>query len=124
MSGQKHGGEQERMDCAEFRDLLHELDRTGTRDANLFGTAMLHAEGCGDCGVLLIEEEALDFALQKIARETSRMPGAARVEAALLKEFNKARSGAAVAAAAAKNRVGWQIAALAVAAALDRKSVV
>jgi len=118
MSGQKNGGEQERMDCAEFRDVLHELDRPGTRGADSFASAMMHAEGCSDCGALLVEEESLDFALQKIARETSRMPGAARVEAALIREFNKARVEVAVPVAVAGNRVRWQIAVLAVAAVL------
>lgn len=118
MSGQKSGGEQERMDCAEFRDLLHELDRPGTRGADASGSALMHAEGCSDCGVLLVEEESLDFALQSIAREAGRMPGAARVEAVLRKEFNKAKSEVVVAGAVVRDRVRWQVAALAVAAVL------
>ena len=104
----------ERMDCAEFRDVLHELDRPGTRGAAEFENAITHAESCGDCGVLLVEEESLDFAVGKVARETARMPGAARVEAALLTEFRKAKPGTAVMPTRGKMR--WQIAALAVAA--------
>jgi hypothetical protein len=104
----------ERMDCAEFRDVLHELDRPGTRGATEFENAMTHAEGCGDCGVLLVEEESLDFAVGKVARETARMPGAARVEAALLTEFRKAKPGTAV--MPSRRKMQWQIAALAVAA--------
>jgi hypothetical protein len=104
----------ERMDCAEFREVLHELDRPGTRGAAEFENAMTHAESCGNCGVLLVEEESLDFALGSVARETARMPGAARVEAALLAEFRKAKPGAAVIPSRRKMR--WQIAALAVAA--------
>jgi hypothetical protein len=107
---------QERMDCAEFHDVLHELDRPGTRGAAEFENAITHAESCGDCGVLLVEEESLDFAVGKVARETARMPGAARVEAALLTEFRKAKPGAAV--MPARRKMQWQIAALAVAATI------
>jgi len=104
------------MDCAEFCDVLHELDRPGTRGAAEFESAMTHAEGCGDCAVLLVEEESLDFALQRIASETARMPGAGRVEAALLKEFRRVEPEPV--AVQARRRVRWQIAALAVAAVL------
>lgn len=104
----------ERMDCAEFREVLHELDRPGTRGAAEFENAMTHAESCGNCGVLLVEEESLDFALGSVARETARMPGAARVEAALLAEFRKAKQGAEV--MPSRRKMQWQIAALAVAA--------
>jgi hypothetical protein len=104
------------MDCAEFRDVLHELDRPGTRGAAEFENAITHAESCGACGVLLVEEESLDFAVGKVARETARMPGAARVEAALLTEFRKAKPGAAV--LPTRRKMQWQIAALAVAAML------
>jgi hypothetical protein len=104
------------MNCAEFRDVLRELDRPATRGAAEFERAMTHAEGCGDCGVLLVEEESLDFALQKVARETGRMPGAARVEAALLKEFRQVKPEPS--AVQTRRRVQWQVAALAVAAML------
>ncbi|HEY0702031.1 MAG TPA: hypothetical protein VGD60_04620 [Candidatus Acidoferrales bacterium] len=110
------------MDCAEFREVLHELDRVGTPGAASFDAAMLHAEACGDCGVRLVEQESLGFALQKVARESARMPAAARVEAALLDEFRKSN----VSAPAASNisvlplrkKTTWQIVALGVAAAL------
>ena len=45
----------ERMDCAEFRDVLHDLDRPGTRGAAEFENAITHAESCGDCGGWLVE---------------------------------------------------------------------
>jgi hypothetical protein len=103
------------MDCAEFRDLLHELDRPGTRGASALDGAMAHAEACGDCGVLLVEEESLGFALQKIAHETARMPGALRVEAALLNEFRQVKAEVMI---PARNRARWGAAALGVAAAV------
>ncbi len=110
------------MNCAEFRELLHELDRPGTPGAANFDSAMLHAEGCGDCGVLLVEEESLGFALQRIARETSRMPAAARVEAALLEEFRNANSQkvrpTSVAVLPLRQKMTWQVVALGIAAVL------
>ena len=104
------------MGCAEFRDVLHELDRPGTRGAAEFERAMTHAEVCGECGARLVEEESLVFALGKVARETARMPGAARVEEALGREFRRTRPESAV--IALRPRMQWQIAALAVAAAV------
>jgi hypothetical protein len=107
----------ERMDCAEFRDVLHELDRPGTPGAASLDGAMEHAEACGDCGVLLVEAESLGFALRKVAQETTRMPGAARVEAALLKEFRQARP-ETVAIIPMRRNMGWGMAALGIAAAV------
>jgi hypothetical protein len=116
MSKQKEGEERERMDCTEFRDVLHELDRPGTRGAVAFESAMTHAESCGDCGALLVEEESLDFGLRKVARETARMPGAVRVEALLLREFRQAKP--ELLTTVVSHKVRWQIAVLGVAAAV------
>ena len=110
------------MDCAEFRELLHELDRPGTPGAANFDSAMLHAEACGDCGVLLVEEESLGFALQRVARETSRMPGTTRIEGALLEEFRSANSqktqAATISVLPLHKKITWQIVALGIAAVL------
>jgi hypothetical protein len=118
MNIENHGEERGRMDCAEFRDVLHELDRPGTRGASELEGAMSHAESCGDCAALLVEEESLNFGLSKIARETVRMPGAARVEAALLKEFRQATPEIEPVMISARRNVQRRIAALAVAAAV------
>ena len=118
----KSNHERAPMDCTEFRDLLHELDRPGTPGAAKFDSAMLHAEGCGDCGVLLVEEESLGFALQRVARETARMPHAARIETALLEEFRKGDSRAvqpaSVSVMPASRKITWQIVATGIAAVL------
>src|SRR5450631_1187101 len=111
MKTEKHS--EKLMDCAEFRDLLRELDRPGTRGAAVLDGAMAHAEACGDCGVLLVEEESLGFALQKIAHETARMTGALRVEAALLNEFRQVKAEVMI---PARNRARWGVVALGVAA--------
>ena len=71
MNRESESLEGEPMNCLEFRELLHELDRPGTRGAAQLDTAMAHAEGCGDCGVLLVEEESLGFALQAIPEDAA-----------------------------------------------------
>jgi hypothetical protein len=100
------------MDCAQFEDIVHELDRPGTQGAQLREIALTHAETCGRCAVLLTESESLDFALVKFADETGRNLAPPRIEAALLQEFRVANS------ANARRRVRRQIAAIGVAAAL------
>jgi hypothetical protein len=117
MNNEKDGGKRAVMDCAEFRGVLHELDRPGTSGAASLDGAMEHAESCGDCGVLLVEEESLGFALRKVAQESARMPAAARVEAALLKEFRQARP-ETVAVMPARRNMRWGMAALGIAAAV------
>jgi len=117
MNRENEFDERKTMDCPEFREVLHELDRPGTRGAAAFDSAMAHAEGCGDCGVLLVEEESLGFALQQTAEETGRMPGAARVEAALLQEFRQAKP-AVMAIKPMQRGMRWGVVALGIAAAV------
>ncbi len=110
--------EREPMNCLKFREVLHELDRPGTRGAAAFDNAMAHAEVCGDCGVLLVEEESLGFALQKIAQETTRMPGASRVEAELLKAFRQELKPASLETIPMRPGIRWGVIALGIAAAM------
>lgn len=100
------------MDCSQFEDFVHELDRPGTQGAELREKALAHAETCGRCAVLLTESESLDFALGRVADETGRNAAPPRVEAALLQEFRVAK------VANARRRVRRQIASIGVAAAL------
>ena len=109
--------EREPMNCLKFREVLHELDRPGTRGAAAFDNAMAHAEVCGDCGVL-VEEESLGFALQKIAQETTRMPGASRVEAELLKAFRQELKPASLETIPMRPGIRWGVIALGIAAAM------
>jgi hypothetical protein len=101
-----------RMDCAQFAEVLHELDRPGTPGAALRETALAHAEMCSRCGALVTEAESLDFALGQIAQETAELQAPPRIEAALLREFQRGRS------VASSRRLQWQLAALGVAAAV------
>jgi len=100
------------MDCAQFAEIVHDLDREGTDGPRLRESALAHAESCARCAQLLTETEALDFALRKFA-----LGGAARnalpdLETSLIHEFRREK------VRASKRRVRWQIVALGTAAAV------
>jgi hypothetical protein len=101
-----------RMDCAQFQEVLHELDRPGTEGATRCERALAHAEMCSDCAALLTEVESLDFALGQVATESAELQAPPRLETLLLQEFRREKS------AAASRGVRWQLAAFAVAAAV------
>jgi hypothetical protein len=101
-----------RMDCAEFQEVLPELDRPGSEGEALHERALAHAEGCSDCAALLIEVESLDFSLRQAATESSELQAPARLETLLLAEFRREK------AATASRGVRWQLAAFAIAAAV------
>jgi hypothetical protein len=100
------------MKCSEFEEIVHELDRPGTKGNGLREGALNHAEACGDCGVLLTETESLDFGLARVANEANRSAASPRVEAALLQEFRRAKK------TSQRLRMQWRMAAIGVAAAL------
>jgi len=74
------------MNCSEFDQLLHDLDRprTASREREL---ALSHAEACCRCARLLTEAEALNYALGQIASRDRQAEAPGRVESALLREF-------------------------------------
>jgi hypothetical protein len=100
------------MDCAQFQEIVHELDRPETRGPELREAALIHAESCGRCAVLLTEAESLDFALVRIASESDRTTAPARLEGTLLQEFKRSK------ARTSRRFAGWQVAAIGIAAAL------
>jgi hypothetical protein len=100
------------MNCAEFEEIVHDLDRPATRAGELREEALIHAESCGRCAVLLTECESLDFALTRIANEADRSTASSRVETALLHEFRRAKE------MSARRRMQWRMAVIGVAAAL------
>jgi len=102
----------DRMDCAQFQEVLHELDRPGTDGDALCERALAHAECCSDCAALMTEVESLDFALGQVAAESAELQAPPRLETLLLQEFRREKS------AAASRGVRWQLAAFAVAAAV------
>ncbi len=100
------------MDCAQFQEVLHELDRPGTEGDALCERALAHAECCSDCAALMTEVESLDFALRQAAADSSELQAPARLETLLVQEFRREKS------ATASRGVRWQLAAFAVAAAV------
>jgi hypothetical protein len=100
------------MKCAEFEEILHELDRPGTKGNELREEALIHAESCGNCGVLLTETESLDFALKRVGHGTDGENAPSRVETALLQEFRRVKG------KSAQKRMQWRLAVIGVAAAL------
>jgi len=100
------------MKCSEFAEIVNELERPGTKGYALREEALIHAETCGLCGVLLTETESLDFGLARIASEASRSVAPPHVEAAVLQEFRRAKG------TSDRLRMQWRIAAIGVAAAL------
>lgn len=99
-----------RMNCTQFEEILHDMDRHGTAGLAMRERALAHAEQCGHCGLLLIESESLDFALHTMSIRDEARQASPQVEAALMREFRKKR-------AAPKIRmVRWQAALAGVAA--------
>jgi len=100
------------MDCGEFEEIVHDLDRPGTHGMALREKALAHAESCGRCAQLLTETESLDQALHAIATTEGKQQAPAWVESALVREFQWAKAGAA------KSSAGRRVAALSIAAAV------
>jgi hypothetical protein len=77
------------IDCAQFEEVVHELERSGTPGFAMRKEALAHAESCERCGVLLDKVMALGFALDSLAVEESSEQAPMRIEAALLAEFRR-----------------------------------
>jgi hypothetical protein len=77
------------MGCAEFEEILADLDRPGTRGSTLRESALAHAESCERCAALMTRTESLEFALQAIATESAGAGAPRKVEAALMQEFRR-----------------------------------
>jgi len=100
------------MNCAEFEEILHDLDRPGTPGLGMREGALMHAESCEHCALRMIEAESLDFGLRQLALEDADKQARRSIETTLLAEFRLQK------AARSKHRVRWQVAALAAAAML------
>src|SRR6185437_8439497 len=100
------------MDCAQFKELVHDLDRPGTEGFARREAALAHAESCGHCGILVMQSESLDVALQALAKRESAMQASPLVAATLMKEFQRHKF------ASLGRKVKRQIAALGAAAAV------
>jgi hypothetical protein len=97
------------VDCTKFEEILHDLDRPGSRAIAFRENALAHAESCSHCARLLTESESLDFALQDLAMHSvSHAPP--RIEAVLVQAFRKQN------AQVLRRRIQWRLIALASAA--------
>jgi hypothetical protein len=86
------------MNCAQFDEIVHELDRSRSSDevdssgcvgASESGAALEHAESCSRCAWLLTEVEGLNFGLRAIASHAAQETAPPRLEATLLREFRR-----------------------------------
>ncbi len=75
------------MDCAQFEELLHDLDRPGTEGFARREAALTHAESCSRCGILVMQSESLDEALRALAKRESGRHASPPVAAMLMEEF-------------------------------------
>ncbi len=98
------------MTCAQFEEIMHDLDRPGTSGLAFRELALIHAEACGRCALLLIESESLDFGLHTLALRDEHRQASPQMEAALLSEFRSRH------AAPKARAVRWQVAVIGVAA--------
>lgn len=99
------------MNCIQFEEMVHDLDRPGTRGAEMRESALAHAETCGHCAQLLTEVESLDMAMRAMASRDAAMQTPQAIEAVLVQKFRDAK------AASPRRRVTRQIAAFGIAAA-------
>lgn len=100
------------MECAQFEEIVHDLERPGTEGFALRDSALAHAESCSHCARLMTDAESLDAALREVARREAGKQASARVGTALTEEFRRQKT------ASSRRRVQRQIAALGTAAAV------
>jgi hypothetical protein len=81
--------EEIKMNCAEFEEIVHDLDRPGTRGLQLREGALVHAEFCSRCALLVTENESLDFGLHALALQDAERKASPAAEAAMLREFRR-----------------------------------
>lgn len=100
------------MDCFQFEELFHDLDRPGTEGFAAREAALAHAESCSRCGQLLTQAESLDLALRALSARENGEQAPLRLEKVLRDEFRRGKG------ALSRRKVRWQIAALGTAAAV------
>jgi hypothetical protein len=100
------------MDCAQFENIVHDLERPGTEGYELRDIALEHAEACSRCARLISASESLDVGLRALATHEAGHQAPAHIEPALIAEFRRQK------AASSRRRVQRQIAALGAAAAV------
>src|SRR5579862_6303432 len=77
------------MDCAQFEEIVHDIERPGTEGFALREGALAHAESCADCARLMTEVESLDAGLHAMAVAVAGWQAPGSVESALIAEFRR-----------------------------------
>jgi hypothetical protein len=98
------------MDCAQFAEIVHDLERPGTEGFALRDGALAHAETCSQCARLMTNAESLDAGLRALAAQEAGQQAPFRVGAALTQEFRRQKF------ASTRRRVQRQVGAIAEAA--------
>ncbi|HEV2424492.1 MAG TPA: hypothetical protein VGZ29_06670 [Terriglobia bacterium] len=98
------------MNCTSFREVVHELDRDGLLDDNVYHRAVAHAQACTRCARLLSQSRQLDASLKALVRADSRCEPSARVYGQMLRAFREQAPSRPL----AKRAVRWLAAAAAV----------
>jgi len=104
--------ETKNMNCFQFEELFHDLDRPGTDGFGARDSVLAHAESCSRCALLLTEAESLDLALSALSARENGEQASPRLEKLLREEFRRGH------AVSSRRRVRWQIAALSTAAVM------
>lgn len=100
------------MDCAQFDELVHDLDRPGTEAFSRRHAALAHAESCSRCAILVMQSESLDVALRALAKRDAGRQATPLTAATLMEEFQRRKF------ASLGRKVKRQVAALGAAAAV------
>jgi hypothetical protein len=77
------------MDCRQFEEIVHDIERPGTEGFALRDGALAHAESCADCARLMTEVEPLDTGLRAISAAVAGWQAPASVESALIAQFRR-----------------------------------
>jgi hypothetical protein len=100
------------MDCVQFEEIVHDLERPETEGFALRDSALAHAESCSHCARLMTDAESLDAGLREMARREAGHQASAVVGAALMEEFRRQK------ARSSGGRMRRQIVTLGIAAAI------
>lgn len=104
--------EAEFMNCSQFKEVVHDLERPGTEGFALRDSALAHAESCSHCARLMTDAESLDGGLRTLAARDAGQQAPFRLGAALTDEFRRQKF------VSTRRRIQRQVAALGAAAAV------
>ena len=80
------------MNCSQFGEVAHDVDRAGARAGPLWVEAISHAGECPSCSSLLDQVRTLNAALRELAEQDRGALASAQAEAALRTIFRQRRA--------------------------------